>query len=255
MDLGKYPELRVTGDAVTPEQAEEIILATTSWADLALYCPVPWLNTVAGYRVHLPHSERSSDYDFGAHWRDLVTLGEKLGTCYTGYLANDLVRDDEWSRLRAWCHWDGQIGNGAGYSIGKWVAVHEVFRSLRRIATAFPFLTMRVQLLSETTGRPAYDFTVKAGTVLLADATEEQEPIPLNEVEPLTEERFTAAVARVLDKRSRAPLAEVPEIACAHCTGDESDGFTCPTCNRQLCMDCHRYPEIDPCPAVESVQQ
>lgn len=145
--LPKWPGLVIVGDAVTEEQASIINVQTTS---------LHWdsndrefermLNTSLGLgeRPRYPDPEQRF-LDFFERINDIST---ELGILRLNYLKNENVLSSYIGGPHGWCDWKGNIGC-CSYNVGKWPTGEDVYEEFRLIAEAFPFLTMKAQLLSE----------------------------------------------------------------------------------------------------------
>ncbi|GAA4102264.1 hypothetical protein [Actinomadura miaoliensis] len=137
-ELPKWPRLLVTGDPVTREQANEIIIRTHS--------PILWANdqewnqqVAAAYGIPLDRHGQPI-------WREARDVYAELGCLDLAYLHNHQIISSWIGGCHGWCDWDGTIGC-SNYNIGKWPTREEVQDDLDTIAAAWPFLTMDVQLV------------------------------------------------------------------------------------------------------------
>ena len=176
-DLTKWPRLLVVGEPVTEQQANDILVRTFDWS---------WFHTndriwkafierlaadILGRPIEPPAGEQSSE-SRSTYWDGVRAWQERMGILDLHYLGNDMIASSWLGGPQGWCDWDGTIGC-ANYNIGKWPSTDAVTEDLTSIATAWPFLTMRVQLLSdEGTGQLLNTWTVSDGHAeLVEDAT------------------------------------------------------------------------------------
>jgi hypothetical protein len=194
--LGKWPELIVSGNGVTPEQAAEIILKTdyyfgalhwgpemchtnTAWFDREILkvfgMPCCFRRLDEAERDPWPKRGKGEDFNrrdhpwwqaFHAHEKALENLLTEMDWIHLEYLHQDQIGTSYIGGPHGWCQWNGGIYT-AGHNIGKWPEVEAVYWELRRIAEAFPYLTMDVQLSNkegcEDDGAPVVQFHVEDG--------------------------------------------------------------------------------------------
>lgn len=160
-DLTKWPRLLIVGDAVTREQANDILIRTNSWY---LSCSDKmWTHTVAA-AYGVPVGEYGDP-----EWKAVRAVYQELGCLDLHYLSNDRIMSSWIGGPKGWCDWDGTIGS-ANYNIGKWPTLEEVSEDLTAIAAAWPFLTMHVQLLAEEgEGRLLATWAVRDGEAHLVE--------------------------------------------------------------------------------------
>jgi hypothetical protein len=156
VELTKWPRLIVTGQPVTEDQANEILIRTANlWL---LHCnDRAWtadvgdvLGTEPGnYGMWTPESIRRVAEELRC--LDLKWL-------YTSRIASSWIGGPH-----GWCDWDGAIG-ATTYNIGKHPDAEDVTAEWQTIAAAFPYLDLRAQLITdEGTGHLAAEWTVSAG--------------------------------------------------------------------------------------------
>jgi len=155
VEYTKWPRLLLLGDPVTREQTNEILVRTTchymlitnddEWeAQVRKVLGTPPDMDHEDYR--LPHAELVARVE--ARHAALDARQRELGVLDLHYLYNERVMSCYADGPHGWCDWNGDIG-ATRYNVGKWPTATEVDCDLRTIAAAFPFLRMRVQLLSE----------------------------------------------------------------------------------------------------------
>jgi len=166
-DLTKWPRLLVVGDPITEEQANEIIMRTTNWGfhinDNA------WLRLVHGLTGISLDKYGMSD------WRETDAFEKSIGNLGLEYLSNSRVASSYIGGPHGWCDWDGTIGC-ADYNIGKWPEPAEILEEWQKIAAAFPFLSLRSQLVpneGQSIHGAAVEFTISNGEVEWVDEPEE----------------------------------------------------------------------------------
>ena len=155
ISLPKWPQMLVWGEAVTPDQAQDIILRTdhfltslyehsggnnhqwNRWARETL--GLTWVNRVL------------ADEPEATRWRLQSAvqehLNKALGVVETGYVHNTWASSSYVHGPYGWAHPDGTIGFCD--SIGKWPSVREVLDEWALVANAFPYLSLKATLMSE----------------------------------------------------------------------------------------------------------
>ncbi|WP_433242386.1 hypothetical protein [Actinomadura nitritigenes] len=138
-DLTKWPRLLVSGEQVTREQANDILIRTNP--------PYLIANDKALLRVVAAEFGVPIDENGEADYRASREVFERLGFLRLGYLHNDRILSPWIGGPRGWCDWDGRIGT-SNYNIGKYPTREAVHEDLVAIAKTWPFLQMHVQLLA-----------------------------------------------------------------------------------------------------------
>lgn len=170
--LPKWPECRVEGMNVSPEQAMEILIRTDGWYvstnDQAWQAHVYHLAGV-------PQDLTRSRTDWGL-WDPFLEQHRVLDL---EYLNNDQIASCYIGGPHGWCSWDGTVAQ-RGCNIGKWPSVDTVYEEWQRIAEAFPFLSLRCQLFSgeecEAGSVPVVEYVVAEGSVRMCEPQEPLEP-------------------------------------------------------------------------------
>ncbi|GGS85224.1 hypothetical protein GCM10010156_49800 [Planobispora rosea] len=160
-DLTKWPRLLVVGDAVTREQANEILIRTNT-RHMHTNDRV-WETTV--------HDLFGIARDKHGHpdWKSAQAFHDRYGVLDLTYLANQRIASSWLGGAYGWCDWDGTIGC-SNYNIGKWPTVEDVTEEWQAIAAAFPYLTLHAQLVTdEGEGHIAATWAVKDGKTALVE--------------------------------------------------------------------------------------
>ena len=90
------------------------------------------------------------------------------------YLNNNQIVSSWIGGPHGWCDWEGNIYT-KNYNIGKWPSVEEVYNEWVTIAEAFPFLSLKSQLLNCEAGqddieqKPVVEFVIKDGKVEMVE--------------------------------------------------------------------------------------
>ncbi len=161
VELPKWPGLTVAGDPVTEDQAAEIIVRTNlAWIGGN---DQEWKQAVRAV-LGLPDDDDWSE----GRWAQDEAAWEAIRHIGLDYLVNTQIISAYLGGPHGWMHWDGTVGC-SGFNIGKWPSVEEVRDEWQDIAEAWPFLTLRSQLLSgewcEDDAVPVVEFRVSGGRV------------------------------------------------------------------------------------------
>jgi hypothetical protein len=219
--LPKWPGMLVVGEKVTREQAEEIIVRTS---DLYFWCNehefVAQLYEVLG--ISLQEGFNSFPED-----EDLRRVQEELGVITTlHYLGTRRIVSAWIGGPHGWCDWEGNIGS-RNYNLGKWPSPSSVFEDWEKIAAAFPFPSLRCQLLDKEIGEdPPHaalvEYVVSEGRVEVIEPGElltTPEPgDPLDWIRNRDErgttiENFRAVIGRLRAKRNTGVAGRFRRIA------------------------------------------
>lgn len=173
--LGKWPRLVVVGDPVTPEQAMEILIRTdmleflTNDRCFSNKCASYFYGRQIDSLGSFSDQFRGEDgkIDFHNYWGFKDKAKAAVGQIDLQYLYNSRIMSSWIGGLHGWCDWDGYIGC-SNYNIGKHPSVEEVCKEWQAIATAFPCLNLKSQLITEEgEGNIAIEFEVKDGTAII----------------------------------------------------------------------------------------
>lgn len=168
--LPKWPALLVTGKRVTLDQAIEINFRTaSSW----------WSTNDKEFLEFIAESIGASIEGYG-YLNFTQEMREKWGHLSLEYLCNSNIVSSYIGGPHGWCSWDGHIFANS-YNIGKYPSVVEVHSEWEQIAKAFPFLSLRCQLLdgesSEDGDRKALvEYVIEDGKV---EAFVPEDPTPM----------------------------------------------------------------------------
>lgn len=172
--LPKWPQMRVAGPSVTPEQASEIIRRTDSFFTQGYSGnDREWnirVKRIVGMRLGMddPHfydsaAKRDWEAEFAAEqaWR------EAWGIVDTQYVHNAWVSCSFVGGPHGWCSPMGTIYYRD--NVGKWPSCERIERDWQSVAEAFPFVDCEVLLMSgescEEDSQPVCGFIVKDGVV------------------------------------------------------------------------------------------
>jgi len=169
--LPKWPQMIVTGDSVSEEQALEIIRRTDTFFAYGWggndHQYSAWVKEVLGY----PDVDGAPIDHFAETCRARENWLAKWGFIQTEYVCNEWIATCYAGGPHGWMHPDGSVGYAE--NIGKWPEVEEVYEDWTKIAEAFPFLNLEVTLMSgeqtEYHSRPVVSFLIRNGAVELVD--------------------------------------------------------------------------------------
>lgn len=165
----KWPALLVRGVTLTEEQANEVIVRSTS---LYLLCgnDRAWGDQVHEAYGVAPRLARSAEYN--RYGREVDAVERRLGIVGTEYLGLEgRIYSAMIGGSYGWCNWNGEVRSA--YNVGKWPSVEELTDQWTDVARAFPFLSLTAQafdcetceLLDSTP--PCAQWTIKDGEARL----------------------------------------------------------------------------------------
>lgn len=152
--LGKHPRLLATGEPLTREQANEVMMRTIDWSFVACN-DAEWQHMVASILGWYDrHDEVCDDDECVQYWawvrehRAITEVyGQSIGALGLESLANEsIMSSGHRDRHDGWLRWDGTVR-------GSWIAdryteIDDLAAEVAALAEAFPFLSMHVQALS-----------------------------------------------------------------------------------------------------------
>lgn len=159
--LPKWPAFLVTGKKVTEDQAIEILFRTQPFVstndDAFLEYVKDSIRRKLGDRF-VP------DYPYSIFPREAF---DNIREVY--FIGNHRIAASYIGGPHGWCDWDGTIFSNST-NIGKWPSVEGVYREWSVVAEAFPFLSLRCQLLDgewveEGERKALVEFRVEGGKV------------------------------------------------------------------------------------------
>lgn len=178
--LPKWPQMKVKGKSVSPEQALEIIRKTDQffqgWGGNDRDFREHWLRA---FRVpqHDDFENKSLDGKGNMDYEAYTAAQEKWrqGWGYIGdqleYVGNSWIASCFIGGPHGWCDMMGDIE--FGYNVGKWPSVEAILRDWQTIAREFPFLDLGVVLMDgeycEDLSTPIVGMKVFDGKVELKD--------------------------------------------------------------------------------------
>ncbi|MFE0472711.1 hypothetical protein ACFW2V_13950 [Streptomyces sp. NPDC058947] len=170
VELPKWPRLMVRGRNVRPEQADLVILRTTSFPG-GLTCSERKVNSL------LRRTFGITTEPYSAEWlKQWERAAVDVGALDLQYIYNDQLASYSASGAHGWMSWGGQVFTSGMSLLSKHPTVGEVTDDWRNIAHAFPFLHLTAQLVAEEWNdafdrveryRPLVAWTVANGAVEL----------------------------------------------------------------------------------------
>jgi hypothetical protein len=174
--LPKWPALVVVGKPVTKQQAMAINIMTDRFS----FCSndrefEKQINKLiygidASWSDLIDAIKEKHNLDFNDAWHFKEKEAEKYGVLNLNYLSNSRIVSSWVGGPHGWCNWDGIIGS-SNYNIGKYPSVQDVYEDCVKIADAFPFLEMKVQLMNQEAGEDdtsleaIIEYSIKGGVV------------------------------------------------------------------------------------------
>jgi len=170
--LPKWPALIVAGEKVSEDLASEILIRTDSNLPDYEYVlnDTDYANQIMSL-FGMPSRFRGAKRDdFMAHYDKVDAIRKKLGILGLDYLKNSRIGSSYIGGPHGWCDWSGNIFCNT-YNIGKWPEADTVANEWAKIASVFPTLKLRCQLLDaeqcEDHGVPAVEYMVANGKVIV----------------------------------------------------------------------------------------
>lgn len=180
--LPKWPQMLVTGESVTPEQAKEIIFRTdgflTDTYDLAGGNRkefTEWYQARAGLDRYVVRDWQDQSKEAKAkrkkNWPFGRMVRERAGYISTNYVTNDWASCCFVWGAHGWCSPEGRIHFVD--NVGKWPSVADVLEDWTTLAREFPFLKLVATLMSgeggEDDAQPVVNIVVQNGTAWLEE--------------------------------------------------------------------------------------
>jgi hypothetical protein len=186
--LPKWSRLTVVGQSITPLQACEILIRTSSLRlstndkqfatqimeavyGITIGEPLKNSSNLIEYYARLDGVDHTKMHD--AKYFDLAekhynAIKQQLHLLDLCYLENQRIVSCWVYGSHGWCNWDGSIFTD-DYNIGKWPEAIDVYKDWLVIAGAFPFLKLRSQLYSGEScaedAVPVIEFIINNGVV------------------------------------------------------------------------------------------
>jgi len=178
--LPKWPQMVVSGQTVTVDQAKEIIRRTDAFFTMGFGGNDREYDLLVRLVLGKPiifEWDRRAVRDLGfdvpdkTNWQEESGWAEKWDCIDTGYVTNAWISSSFIYGPHGWCHPDGRIGFTD--NVGKWPSVEAVLDDWKKLAAAFTFLDVGVTLMSgescEEDSQPVVSIDVSRGTANLYD--------------------------------------------------------------------------------------
>lgn len=181
--LPKWPAIVVVGEPVTEQQAMAINVMTDRFS----FCSNDREFEKQIHKLLYEVDESWSDLtdalkekhntDFNGVWDIQNSVSKKYGVLELNYMSNSRIVSSWIGGPHGWCNWDGTIGS-SNYNIGKYPSVRDVYEDCVKVAEAFPFLKMKVQLMNQEAGEDdepleaIVEYSIKDGEVDMYEPTE-----------------------------------------------------------------------------------
>lgn len=165
VELPKWPQMIVTGDTISSNQALEIIRRTDNFFTNGGGNYHGWNDKVE----KLTKMVNVFNFEHGDY--DQLYKARKYWEMRWGYISCEYVQNDWISCCyilgpHGWCHPDGKIGYCD--NIGKWPSLCDIQGDWEKIAKEFPFLNITATLMdseSEQSGNPVVHLVISKGQV------------------------------------------------------------------------------------------
>lgn len=189
LSLPKWPTLLVSGNRVSADIAAEILIRTD--------CSLPDYSYALNDRdfayeimdlFGIDSSDNAASVNDTGHimdyYRRINLLRDRMNKLPLNYLYNSRIGSSYICGPHGWCDWDGNIFCNS-YNIGKHPSVDAVANDWMEIASAFPMLKLRSQLLSEETTQaddsvPLVEFIIENGTVTVRKPVSKMLPVVID---------------------------------------------------------------------------
>lgn len=148
--LPKWPQMRVVGRNITPEQAKEVIFRTDEFmTDTCRYSGGNNHEFNAAYRrmAGLDGLDSSDDFQSMMGRFDIERkIREKVGFIDLSYIQNNWASCSFIFGAHGWCHPDGTLFYQD--NVGKWPSMEVLTDDWSKVAVAFPFLDLHAMFMS-----------------------------------------------------------------------------------------------------------
>jgi hypothetical protein len=182
--LPKWPALIVVGKPVTEQQAMVINVMTDRFSFCSNDREFEKQIHEVIYGVAASWSDLTDELEkkyntkgFNETWDLKDKMISKYGPLDLTYLSNSRIVSSWIGGPHGWCNWDGTIGS-SNYNIGKYPSVRDVYEDCVKIAEAFPFLEMKIQLMNQEASEDdkpleaVVEYSIKDGIVEMYEPTE-----------------------------------------------------------------------------------
>lgn len=211
--LPKWPQMIVTGEKLTIEQAMEIIRRTDSFFNYQsgnnrnfIKKAIEVLEIPQDNKSNSDFKRDNGEVDFELYRKYLDSYYEKSNLwkekwryIYTEYVKNDWISSSFIKGAHGWCHPDGTIYYDD--NVGKYPEVQEIYNEWSLLAKEFPFLKVGITLMDgeecEHNTSPIVSMKIENSVVTLIDPKLEnvhknhETPNHKESIEEILMKRFT----------------------------------------------------------------
>lgn len=226
-DLTNWPRLIVSGETVTPAQANQILIRTCDIHSSTTSNDPEWNNRVCE-AFGIPNLDWEELHRMGPGDRPrnmlyrrarIRLVSQSLGVMRLHFLRNSRISSTWIGGAHGWCDWQGTIACNT-WNIGPSPTIAELIYDWETIADAFPYLTLDAQAVTDGgEGHVAAQWHVANGNAkmvtpgpLLTEPSDDlsmpDDPLSSDHERGVTYERLIEAIAQV---RSQAGSATVNE--------------------------------------------
>lgn len=208
--LPKWPQMLVTGQPVTVDQAKDIIFAT----DTTLTSPYNYSggndrSWAEQFRERTGYALLDSD------WSLQERLRERANFLITEYVHNSWAACAFIYGPHGWCHPNGTIQYVD--NVGKWPSVETIANEWKVIAARWPFLDLWVTLMDgegcEEGARPVVTLRIANGSVSYFEGTEQPHlPVPTRNLDDGLSHVMQYALGRGYSHERGLPAAWIDEF-------------------------------------------
>lgn len=175
--LPKWPQMLTTGEKITKDQAEDIILKTDGFmTDISEYGGGnnhrfnQWYRDISGIQSII-----DKKLDFSSQWDIILRLRDEVGYVETEYVSNTWASSSFIFGPHGWCHPDGTIKFID--NVGKYPSVSSVVYDWHKLATKFPYISVIATLMSgescEDDTSPVVSIIIHDGKIYLTDTSDD----------------------------------------------------------------------------------
>jgi hypothetical protein len=175
--LPKWPQMLTTGEKITKDQAEDIILRTDSFmTDIYEHSGGnnrefnQWYRDMSGIQSII-----DKKLDFSSQWNIGELVRKEIGYISTEYVTNYWASSSFIFGPHGWCHPDGTIKFID--NVGKYPSISSVAYDWHKLATKFPYISVIATLMSgescEDDTSPVASIIIHDGKIYLTDTSDD----------------------------------------------------------------------------------
>jgi len=192
-NLPKWPAVAITGKAISPDLAFEVILRTDHFlTDFSEYGGGNNHKWIDNYRRRAGLKSLHKESDPFACYRAVQRVREKLKVLPISYFEMDWASSCYVGGPSGWCSESGEISFFK--NIGKWPSQESIEDELTLIAQSFPFLEMEIAVydgeISEDNITPILSYEIKQGLMLPLSLNRDLRPFLSDDMKEDVMEKF-----------------------------------------------------------------